>query len=131
MPEAVGIKVGSASCSWPVALKVFDNPFGIRAMRTALTDKDIDVRLPARKLDYCASERAGQSDQEERQYEEFVRDHGPPPLSPSTERVERRHHPHIGQHIHHLLVGQLPSEPMHGGEGCSMGDRDQELPIGF
>lgn len=61
MPEAVGIKVGSASCSWPVALKVFDNRFGFRAMRTTLMDKDIDLRLLTRRLDCCASERANQS----------------------------------------------------------------------
>ena len=66
MLEAVGIKVGYASCSWPVALKVFDNLLGFRAMRSALTDKDIDVRLLTRKLNCCACERAGQSGQEER-----------------------------------------------------------------
>lgn len=41
----------------------------------------------------------------------------PPPRRTSTELVERRHHPHIGQHIHHLLVGELFPEPMHRGKG--------------
>lgn len=66
---------GSASCYWPVALNVFDNPFGFRAMQTALTDKDLDVRLLTRGLDCCVPERVSQSGQEKRQYEDFVRDH--------------------------------------------------------
>jgi hypothetical protein len=61
--------------AWPIALQVFEKPFGLRAMRTALTDKDLDIRLFTGRLDWRASEQAGQSDQEERQDEESVRDH--------------------------------------------------------
>jgi hypothetical protein len=50
----------------PVALKVFEKPFGLRAMRTALADKDLDIRLFTGRLDCRAPERAGQRGQEER-----------------------------------------------------------------
>ena len=52
--------------AWPVALKVFEKPFGFRAMRTALADKDLNVRLFTGRLDCIASKRAGQSGQQER-----------------------------------------------------------------
>ncbi len=35
----------------PVALKVFEKPFGLRAMGAALADKDFDVRLLSGRLD--------------------------------------------------------------------------------
>ena len=59
----------------PVALKVFEKPFGLRAMGTALADKDLDVRLLTRRLACRAHERAGQCGQDERQDEEPVSDH--------------------------------------------------------
>jgi hypothetical protein len=52
---------GSASCFWPVALKVFEKPFGLCAMGEALADKDLNVRLFTGRLDGGASKRAGQS----------------------------------------------------------------------
>jgi hypothetical protein len=61
--------------AWPVALKVFEKPFGLCAMGAALADKDLDVRSLTDRLDCRAPERAGQSGQEERQDEESVRDH--------------------------------------------------------
>jgi hypothetical protein len=61
MPEPVGTMGGSASCSRPVALKVFEKPFGLCAMRTALADKDLDIRLFTGRLDRSAPERAVQS----------------------------------------------------------------------
>jgi len=100
-------------------------------MRAALTDKDIDVWLCARKRNCGVSERIGQSGQVEHEDEEPMGDHVSAAAGASTQRVEWHHHPNIGQDIHHLLVGQLPSEAMHGGEGCSVRNRDQELPIGF
>jgi hypothetical protein len=63
------------SKAWPVAPKVFEKPFGLRAMWTALADKDLNVRLFTGRLDCRAPERAGQSGQEERQDEESVSDH--------------------------------------------------------
>jgi hypothetical protein len=75
MQEAVGTMGGSASCFWPVATKVLEKPFGLRAMRTAFSDKDLDVRLPTRRLDSRAPERAGQSGQDKREDEESVCDH--------------------------------------------------------
>lgn len=60
---------GSASCSWPIAPKVLEKPFGLRAMRTALADKDLNVRLPTGRIDCCVPERVSQSAQEERQDE--------------------------------------------------------------
>jgi hypothetical protein len=61
--------------AWPVALKVFEKPFGLCAMRAALADKDLDARLLTRSLDCGARRRAGQSGQEECQDEESVRGH--------------------------------------------------------
>ena len=61
--------------AWPVALNVFEKPFGLCAMGAALADKDLDVQLLTRKLDCGAPERAGQSGQDERQDEEPVSDH--------------------------------------------------------
>jgi len=52
--------------AWPVALKVFEKPFGLCAMGTALADKDFDVRLLTRRLDCGAPKREGQSGQQER-----------------------------------------------------------------
>jgi hypothetical protein len=75
MPEVVGTMDGSASCSWPVAPKVIEKQFGLRAMRTALADKDLDVRLLTRRFDCRAPERAGQSGQDKREDEESVCDH--------------------------------------------------------
>jgi hypothetical protein len=60
--------------AWPVALKVFEKPFGLRAMRTALSDKDLDIRLLTGRLDCRAPKRAGQSGQDKRQDQESVRD---------------------------------------------------------
>ena len=59
----------------PVALKVFEKPFGLCAMGAALADKDLDVRLLTRRLDCGAPKREGQSSQEECQDEESVGDH--------------------------------------------------------
>ena len=65
--------------AWPVAPKVFKKPFGLCAMRTALADKDLDIRLFTGRL-YCgAHRRAGQRGQEERQGQESVRDHDSSP----------------------------------------------------
>jgi hypothetical protein len=61
--------------AWPVALKVFEKPFGLCAMGTALADKDLNVRLFTGRLGCGAPEREGQNGQEERQDEESVRDH--------------------------------------------------------
>jgi hypothetical protein len=61
--------------AWPVAPKVFEKPSGFRAMRVALADEDLDIRLFTGRLDCGAPDRAGQSGQEERQDEESVRDH--------------------------------------------------------
>ena len=52
--------------AWPVALKVFEKPFGLCAMGTALADKDFDVRLFTGRLDCGAPKREGQSGQQER-----------------------------------------------------------------
>jgi hypothetical protein len=57
--------------AWPVAPKVFKKPLGLCAMRTALADKDLDVRL----FTYGAPKRAGQSYEEECQDEESMPDH--------------------------------------------------------
>jgi hypothetical protein len=69
--------------AWPVAPKVFEKPFGLCAMRTALADKDLDIRLFTGRLDCRAPERAGQSGQDKRQDEESVRGHD----SAATQRV--------------------------------------------
>jgi hypothetical protein len=61
--------------AWPVAVKVFEKPFGLRAMGAALADKDLYVRLLTRRLDCGAPKRAGQNGQDERQDEESVSDH--------------------------------------------------------
>ncbi len=47
--------------AWPVAPKVFEKPFGLCAMRTALADKDLDIRLFTGRLDCRAPERSGQA----------------------------------------------------------------------
>lgn len=65
----------SVSCSWPVATKVLEKPFTLRAMRTALMDRHLDGRLLTRRLDCLPPERAVESSQEERQDEESVCDH--------------------------------------------------------
>ena len=44
-------------------------------MRTALADKDLNVRLFTGRLDCGAPKRAGQSGQDKREEEESVRDH--------------------------------------------------------
>ena len=49
--------------AWPVALKALEKPFGLRAMRTALADKDFNVRLFTGRLDCGAPKRAGQRGQ--------------------------------------------------------------------
>jgi hypothetical protein len=59
----------------PVALKVFEKPFGFCAMRAALADKDFDVRLFTGRLDCGAPKREGQSGQDECQDEDSVGDH--------------------------------------------------------
>ena len=41
----------------PVALKISEKPFGLCAIRTALADKDLDIRLLTGRLDCRASER--------------------------------------------------------------------------
>ena len=66
---------GSASCSRPVTLKVFEKPFGRCAMRTALADKDPNIRWFTGQLDCGAPKWAGQSGQNKRQDEESVCDH--------------------------------------------------------
>jgi len=59
----------------PVALKVFEKPFGLRAMEAALAGKDCDVRLLPGRLDGGASQREGQGSKDKRQDEEPVCDH--------------------------------------------------------
>ena len=59
----------------PVSLKVFEKPFGLCAMRAALSNKGLNVRLLTCRLDCGAPTRTGQSGQEERQDEEPVGDH--------------------------------------------------------
>lgn len=59
----------------PVALKVFEKLFGLRAMEAALAGKDFDVRLLPGRLDGGASKREGQGSKDKRQDEEPVCDH--------------------------------------------------------
>lgn len=59
----------------PVALKVFEKPFGLRAMGAALAGKDFDVRLLPGQLDGGAPQREDQGSKDKRQDEEPVCDH--------------------------------------------------------
>jgi hypothetical protein len=89
---------GSASCSWPIMLEVWVKPFGSRAVRA---DKDLHIRRFYWRARPPCSHTGMPEQPEERQDKECrCAIMTPSRCQTSAERVERSHHPHIGQHIH-------------------------------
>ena len=101
----------------PVALKVFEKPFGLCAMGAALADKNFEIRDWFAGLDPCPAP------QREQDKTDTYRADEPPYALMWTghdvvlvERAKRRHASDIRQHVRHLLVRQFAAESVHGSE---------------